>query len=147
MQRTIEYSPRALKDLDGIWDYIEKELCNPSAAQNTVEGIMDKVDILMSFPEAGAKLEFENGLNSGYRYVSFKNYLAFYRLRSDDMVYIDRVIFSGSVSSLSPFQQEMDVTSAREILEAWGYKESFRVIEEIASISDYNMEKMISSSV
>ena len=63
--------------------------------QNTVEGIMDKVDILMSFPEAGVKLEFENGLNSGYRYVSFKNYLAFYRLRSDDIVYIDRVIYSG----------------------------------------------------
>lgn len=95
MLRRIEYSPRALKDLDGIWDYIEKELCNPSAAQNTVEGIMDKIDILMSFPEAGAKLEFENGLNSGYRYVSFKNYIAFYRLRSDGIVYIDRVIYSG----------------------------------------------------
>lgn len=95
MLRRIEYSPRALKDLDGIWDYIEKELCNPSAAQNTVEGIMDKIDILMSFPEAGAKLEFENGLNSGYRYVSFKNYIAFYRLESDDIVYIDRVVYSG----------------------------------------------------
>ena len=95
MLRRIEYSPRALKDLDGIWDYIEKELCNPSAAQNTVEGIMDKIDILMSFPEAGAKLEFENGLNSGYLYVSFKNYIAFYRLGSDDIVYIDRVVYSG----------------------------------------------------
>ena len=95
MQRRIEYSPRALKDLDGIWDYIEKELCNPSAAQNTVEGIMDMVDILRSFPEAGAKLEFENGLNSGYRYVSFKNYLAYYRFRSDGIVYIDRVVYSG----------------------------------------------------
>lgn len=95
MLRRIEYSPRALKDLDGIWDYIEKELCNPSAAQNTVEGIMDKIDILMSFTEAGAKLEFENGLNSGYRYVSFKNYIAFYRLGSDDIVYIDRVVYSG----------------------------------------------------
>lgn len=95
MLRRIEYSPRALKDLDGIWDYIEKELCNPSAAQNTVEGIMDKIDILMSFPEVGAKLEFENGLNSGYRYVSFKNYIAFYRLGSDDIVYIDRVVYSG----------------------------------------------------
>lgn len=95
MLRRIEYSPRALKDLDGIWDYIEKELCNPSAAQNTLEGIMDKIDILMSFPEAGAKLEFENGLNSGYRYVSFKNYIAFYRLGSDDIVYIDRVVYSG----------------------------------------------------
>lgn len=45
MQRTIEYSPRALKDLDGIWDYIEKELCNPSAAQNTVETSYEKSSI------------------------------------------------------------------------------------------------------
>ena len=44
MQSKIAYSPRALKDLDEIWDYIEVELCNLSAAQNTVNGIMDKVD-------------------------------------------------------------------------------------------------------
>lgn len=24
MQRRIEYSPRAIKDLDGIWDYIDR---------------------------------------------------------------------------------------------------------------------------
>ena len=94
MQRTIEYSPRALKDLDGIWDYIEKELCNPSAAQNTVDGIMDKIDDLAMFPESGAKLEFDNGLESGYRFVVFKNYLAFYRLRPDNVVYVDRVIYA-----------------------------------------------------
>jgi len=41
MQSKIAYSPRALKDLDEIWDYIEVELCNLSAAQNTVNGIMD----------------------------------------------------------------------------------------------------------
>ena len=41
MQSKIGYSPRTLKDLDEIWDYIEFELCNPSAAQNTVDGIMD----------------------------------------------------------------------------------------------------------
>lgn len=28
MQRRIEYSPRERKNLAGIWDYIEKELCN-----------------------------------------------------------------------------------------------------------------------
>lgn len=33
MQSKIAYSPRALKDLDEIWDYIEVELCNLSAAQ------------------------------------------------------------------------------------------------------------------
>ena len=95
MQSKIGYSPRALKDLDEIWDYIEFELCNPSAAQNTVDGIMDKVDGIASFPEFGAKLVFENGLDSGYRYVVFKNYLAFYRLRSNNVVYVDRVIYGG----------------------------------------------------
>lgn len=56
MQSKINYSPRALQDLDEIWDYIEFELCNPSATQNTVDGIMDKVDEIASFPESGAKL-------------------------------------------------------------------------------------------
>ena len=95
MQRTIEYSPRALKDLDGIWDYIEKELCNPSAAQNTVESIMDKVEIRLTFPQAGVQLELEHGLNTGNQYASLQNYLAYYRLRTEDIVYIDRVIYSG----------------------------------------------------
>ena len=95
MQSKIDYSPRALKDLDEIWDYIEFELCKPSAAQNTVDDIMDKVDGIASFPESGAKLEFENGLDSGYRYVVFKNYLAFYRVRPNNVVYVDRVIYGG----------------------------------------------------
>ena len=93
MQSKIDYSPRALKDLDEIWDYIEFELCNPSAAQNTVDGIMDKVEEIASFPESGAKLVFENGLDSGYRYVVFKNYLAFYRVRPNNVVYVDRVLY------------------------------------------------------
>ena len=63
--------------------------------QNTVNGIMDKVDGIVAFPESGAKLEFENGLDSGYRYVVFKNYLAFYRLRPNNVVYVDRVIYGG----------------------------------------------------
>ena len=95
MQSKIEYSPRALKDLDELWDYIEVELCNPSAAQNTVDGIMYRVDGIASFPESGSNMEFENGLNSGYRYVVFKNYLAFYRLKPNDIVYVDRVIYGG----------------------------------------------------
>ena len=95
MQSKIDYSPRALKNLDEIWDDIGIELCNPSAAQNTVDGIMDKADGIASFPESGTKLVFENGLDSGYRYVVFKNYLAFYRLRPNNVVYVDRVIYGG----------------------------------------------------
>ena len=45
--------------------------------------------------QSGAKLVFENGLDSGYRYVGFKNYLVFYRLRPNNIVYVDRVIYGG----------------------------------------------------
>ena len=95
MQSKIEYSPKAVRDLDEIWHYIEIELCNPSAAQNTVEGIMDKIDDLAMFPESGAKLEFDNRPDSGYRFVVFKTYFAFYRLRPDNVVYVDRVVYAG----------------------------------------------------
>ena len=95
MQSKIEYSPKAVRDLDEIWDYIENELCNPSAAQNTIDGIMDKIDDLAMFPESEAKLEFDNGLESGYRFVVFKNYFAFYRLRPDNVVYVDSVVYAG----------------------------------------------------
>ena len=45
MQSKVEYSPKAVRDLDEIWDYIENKLCNPSAAQNTVETSYEKSSI------------------------------------------------------------------------------------------------------
>lgn len=95
MQNKIIYSPKALHDLDAIWDYIESELCNPIAAQHIVDGITNSVDALASFPESGTKLVFDNNLDSGYRYVIFQNYLVFYRLRQTHIIYVDRVIYRG----------------------------------------------------
>lgn len=92
MQNKIQYSPLALHDLDEIWDYITYELENPSAADNTVSGIMDCVDDLRDFPESGAKLIFDNYLDSGYRFVVYKNYMAFYHVKAD-CVYIDRILY------------------------------------------------------
>ena len=134
MQSKIDYSPRALKDLDEIWDYIEVELCNPIAAQNTVNGIMDNVDGIAAFPESGAKLEFENGLDSGYRYVVFKNYLAFYRLRPNNVVYVDRVIYGGRDYQKRDrrYDEELRKDGRNEIL-AYGiafYKKRCKVVVE-----------------
>lgn len=81
-----------MKDLDEIWDYIANELMNSSAAQNTVNGIMDAIDSLSGFPNVGARLMFENGLDSGYRIIPYKNYIAFYHIQ-EDAIYIDRVIY------------------------------------------------------
>ena len=77
----IHYSPIALNDLDEIWAYISQSLCNPIAAQNTIDGIMNVVDMLAEQPEIGTPLYFLSGLNSGYRYVIHGKYMAFYRTK------------------------------------------------------------------
>lgn len=91
----IHYSPTALNDLDEIWTYLSQNLCNPIAAQNTINGIMDAVDMLSDQPEMGVPLYFLSGLNSGYRYVIHGNYMAFYRTNRTD-VYMDRVLYGKS---------------------------------------------------
>lgn len=92
MHNKIQYSPLALKDLDDIWDYITNELMNSSAAENTVNGIMDMIDDLDGFPEIGSRLLFDNGLDSGYRFIIFKNYMAFYHIQAE-LIYVDRVMY------------------------------------------------------
>lgn len=92
MHNKILYSPLALKDLDAIWDYITNELMSPSAAENTVNGIIDRIDGLDGFPETGSRLLFDNGLDSGYRFINFKNYMAFYHIQME-LIYVDRVMY------------------------------------------------------
>ena len=95
MQNKIEYSPKALKDLDEIWDYIAHDLNNAIAAQHTIDGILDTVDLLSEFPESGQKLIFDGGLESGFRFVLYKKYMAFYRIQAENVIYIDRVVYGG----------------------------------------------------
>lgn len=90
MAKEIFYSPLAQQDLDEIEDYIATELGSPIAASRTVEGILDRVDLLARFPESGTPLSSICSIQSPYRYVSANGYLAFYRVA--DAVYVDRVL-------------------------------------------------------
>ena len=92
MKYNINYSPKALQDLDEIWDYISKELSNPEAAEHIVNSILDAVDILDEFPESGAPLEPHINLDSPYRFITSGNYIAFYRFE-ENTVYVDRVLY------------------------------------------------------
>ncbi len=92
MKNSIHYSPKAQNDLDEIWEYISFELCNPQAAENTVNKIMDTVDKLESFSETGALLSSVIDIESDYRFLTCGNYMVFYRVNEQD-VYIDRVLY------------------------------------------------------
>ena len=92
MKYNINYSPKALQDLDEIWEYISKDLFNPEASENVVTSILDAVDVLGDFPESGAPLEPHINLDSPYRFVTSGNYIAFYRFE-ENTVFVDRVLY------------------------------------------------------
>lgn len=93
MKNTIHYSALAEQDLDGIFAYIAYDLQNPIAAQNTIQGIMATIADLKTLSGIGTKVILPNAIDSGYRFISYKNYLAFYRQEAQD-IYIDRVLYN-----------------------------------------------------
>lgn len=90
----IVYSPLAQQDLDNILTYIAEDLASPSAAANTVTSILDRVDLLATFPDSGTPLTSIYPIKTGYRFVQAGNYLAFYR--HENNVYVDRILYAAS---------------------------------------------------
>lgn len=92
MKNKLHYTREARRDLDDIWDYINADLSNPSAAARTVDKIMDAIDQLGDFGELGAPLNSVSHIESDYRFLVCGSYLAFYRV-SGNNVYIDRILY------------------------------------------------------
>lgn len=92
MKNKIHYSAEARRDLDDIWDYIEADLCNPTAAQRTVNRILDAVEQLETFSGLGSPLSSITDANTDYRYLITGNYLTFYRVSGND-VFVDRILY------------------------------------------------------
>lgn len=92
MKHKILYSKESRRDLDEIWNYIASELQNPAAAERIVNNIMDAVDRLVDFAEAGASLDSVANVESDYRFLVTGNYLTFYRVYENE-VFVDRVLY------------------------------------------------------
>lgn len=92
MKNKLYYSPKALNDLDDIWEYIRTELKNPNAADNVVSKIMDTVDRLQDFAEIGAPLCTISDVETNYRFLISGVYMVFYR-PDKNIVFIDRILY------------------------------------------------------
>lgn len=93
MKNEMHYSPEALRDLDEIWDYIALELSSPSAAENTVNGIMDTADKLKEFAKIGAPLSSIVDVETDYRFLLSGSYILFYRAEGTD-IFVDRILYA-----------------------------------------------------
>ena len=94
MSYRIEYSQAAIRDLDRVWNEVYEASKEADIATRYVDGLMDCVAEKRALPKSGAPLYYENGF-TGYYYVVFKAYMAFYRI-VEERILVDRVVFGRS---------------------------------------------------
>ena len=94
MKYSVAYSKAAVRDLDRVWFEVFKASRSYDVTERYLNDLMDKVESKAEFPKSGAPLYYEDRL-TGYYYVVFKEYLAFYRLEGGRLL-VDRILFGRS---------------------------------------------------
>ena len=94
MSYQVEYSKAAIRDLDRVWAEVFEASKDIEITERYIEELLDKVEKKSDYPKSGAPLYYENTF-TGYYFIVFKAYLAFYRLEKETML-VDRVLFGKS---------------------------------------------------
>ena len=94
MSYQVEYSKAAIRDLDRVWAEVFEASKDAEITERYIEELLDKVEKKSDYPKSGAPLYYENTF-TGYYFIVFKAYLAFYRLEKETML-VDRVLFGKS---------------------------------------------------
>ena len=91
---TIEYSPIAIRDLDRVWAEVCEASKDGAIAVRYIDELMDRISEKQDFPKSGSPLYYE-GSFTGYYFIVFKAYMAFYHIR-EERILVDRIVFGKS---------------------------------------------------
>lgn len=94
MVYSVKYSRKALDDLKRIEDEVFQACQDKATTKNYLKELVAKINEKETFPESGSPLTFL-GLFTGYRFVVYKAYIAFYTIENN-MVLVDRILFGKS---------------------------------------------------
>ncbi|MCR4880074.1 MAG: type II toxin-antitoxin system RelE/ParE family toxin [Bacilli bacterium] len=94
MSYQIKYSPIALDDLDRAFYEVYQASFDTIIAREYINDLLDKIEGKVDFPESGSPLIYDN-IFTGYRYVVFKSYIAFYYVEKNT-IFVDRVLYAKS---------------------------------------------------
>jgi addiction module RelE/StbE family toxin len=87
--------PKALEDIDSIYEYIALELQNVDAASKLVEKLEIAIFSLERLPYRGTERKIGMFANKGYRQIFLKNFTIIYRVDSKKkQVIIVHVVYS-----------------------------------------------------
>ena len=85
------FSPLAERDLDGILDYIARELTSPQAAEHLIDKIQSAVEQVCAFPLSRPLLNNPLLRKKGYRLLIVDSFNLFYVIE-ENIVVIRRVL-------------------------------------------------------
>lgn len=81
----LRYTPKSRQDLLELKEYISTELCNPSAAEHIVSGILKSCAKLKEQPGMGLRLAQKTGRDTELLYIITGKHLVFYRIEKNDI--------------------------------------------------------------
>ena len=89
-------NPRAIRELDNIYEYIANEKLAPENAKGQVDRIKKAVLSLDTFPQSHQERNEGRYAGKGYRQVLIDNYLAIFRIDEDNkVVYVVTIQYQG----------------------------------------------------
>ncbi len=92
----VKINPRAIRELDSIFEYIANEKSAPENAKGQVERIKRAILNLDTFPQSHQQRNEGRYAERGYRQLLIDNYIVVFRIdEADQKVYVVTVQYQG----------------------------------------------------
>lgn len=89
---SLRYTPEAVRDMDLLWDDVYEASKDFDTADRYVREFDLEISKKKKYPLTGNPLVYR-GLFTGFYYVNFKKYMAFYRVKGE-FIEVIRIIMS-----------------------------------------------------
>lgn len=76
----VQINPKAIRDLDSIYEYIAAEKCAPENAKGQVDRIKRAILNLDTFPQSHQERNEGRYVGRGYRQLLIDNYIAIFKI-------------------------------------------------------------------
>lgn len=92
----IKFNPRAIRELDSIYEYIANDKLDPENAKGQVDRIKKAILGLDTFPQSHQVRNEGRYAQKGYRQLLIDNYIAIFRIDEENKtIYVVTVQYQG----------------------------------------------------
>ena len=91
-----ELTPLAWNDLDALFDAVFETSGSANVAESIYSGILGAIEAFADYPNVAPSVQSRLGIPCDYRWVGHKGWLAFFHVKPDGGILVDRVLWGRS---------------------------------------------------